>query len=191
MTGQDRWIALSSRLLLRRLIPHDPWRLHERCRLRRRAAGAFVPLHRLTLRALARAAYDARDGSATRSRGAWLDRCVERAIHELFEEQWTEEDLGMPLDPLRDAPFYRLFTRATGLPLRWARPVCVSLNTLPRATRHAFFAVRFLRKSWNRHVAEGHGPPERVARRLCEARRAIRRALDERGGEPLSGNRPP
>ncbi len=188
MTGQGRRTALSPRLLLRRLIPRDPWGLHERCRLGRRAAGAFVPLHRLTLRALARAAYDARDGSdgsATRSRGAWLDRCVERALRELLEEQWTEEDLGTPLDPLRDAPFYCLFSRATGVQLRRARPVCVSLNALPRATRRAFFAVRFLRKSRNRYVAEGHGPPERVARLLCEARRAVRRTLDERGGEAL------
>lgn len=148
-------------------MSHDSRVLRERCRRRRRFAGAFVPLDRLVLRVSARAVYEAR----VRGRGRALprDEPVDRAIAELCEEQWTEEDLGVPLDPARDAPFYRTFARAVGVELARARLACVVLNALPRDVRRAYFAV---------HLAGSEARGRALERRLVEARRAVRRAVE-------------
>lgn len=172
-TGHDRDRS-ALRPVLRALIRQDPRSLRERCRRRRRAAGAFLPLDRLVVRALTRAAHAA--GASGRRRALPDDESVDRSIAELCDEQWTEEDLGVPLDPARDLPFYRTFARAVGVDLGRARLACVALNALPRDVRRAFFAV---------HLAgsEARGPA--AERRLRDARRALRRVLErtgERGG---------
>ncbi len=163
------------RRALRLLVRDDPWDLRVLCRERRRAVGAFLPLHRIVVRAFAHAAREvAVAGRPGRDR---LNALVDRAIHELFEEQWSDEDRGASPDPAADGPFYRLFARITGVALDRTRLVCVALNALPSDCRRAFFAVRIDDKTRNRHVAEGHGPPRRVERLLDQADRTVRRAL--------------
>lgn len=157
---------------------HDSRGLRERCRRRRRAAGAFLPLDRLVLRALTRAAFDWRAEARAHGRRRALvhDGSVDRAIAELCEEQWAEEDLGLPLDPERDVPFYRFFAGAVGVAFERARLACVALNALPRDVRRTFFAVELA-------GSEASAPANE--RRLREARRAVRRALERnphRGG---------
>jgi hypothetical protein len=158
----------STREVLRKILEGDPLGIAERSSLRVKERALLLDISRLTLRAMARAAYRARAYQGDPALGDWLTERIEESIRDLIEEDREDERAGIPVGTDPEARFAFL-TETIGVTPPIARRVCVVFNDLPDDRRHAFWSMVIEGKSLNRYVAEGHGPPEQAKEHLKQA----------------------
>jgi DNA-directed RNA polymerase specialized sigma24 family protein len=166
-----RWRAIlsgaSSKVVLGRLVAHDPLHLAE-CVARRLEEDAWLlDGDRVLLRAVALCARRSGRYHGRPDLETWLGRIVDEAVKQLMDEDQQAEITGETQYPA----VYRDLARPLGLEPSAMRSACNAFNARPRAERQAFFGL----------VLAGR-PIDEVAARHSEsvtvvARRA-RRALD-------------
>jgi DNA-directed RNA polymerase specialized sigma24 family protein len=162
-------------LLLRR---GDPLGLFERGRRRLSERGVFLSPRRLRLRVQARVALEAPGYRGAPVLARWLDRCIDRSIEELVEEQHADEVLE--LRPGGDRAYQCWLASCLDVETDRARLACVALNALPEACRRTFFALEVEGRTPERLVAERGGTPGRIREQAHRARRAVLDALRRR-----------
>ena len=159
--------------ILGRLLHEDPLDLYDLAEARLEQRSLLLDAQRLGLRAMARTAHRARDYRECDALHGWLLERIDEAVADLLAEDAQQDDRGVPCREPWDAR-YSFLAESIRSTSRVARRVCVRFNALPEDTRRAFYAVRVLGKTVRRHVAEGHGPPERVREHLRAAAAAFR-----------------
>ena len=172
----------SPREILARLVEGDPLEIEARCRERIETLALLVDLQRLHLRTAARVAHAAPSWRGEPPISEWLADRIEVSMRELIREDFEAERSGIPPEKPWD-PRYAFVSEALGVEPALARRACVAFNKLPLEVRCVYFAVAVQGKTVNRHVAEGHGPPEKARAQLKMAVQAISKAI----GRPLGG----
>lgn len=170
----------SPREILVRLLEGDPLGIEVRCEERVRERALLMNPHRLALRAFARTAHAAYSYRGMPPFRDWLQGCIDRAIDDLISEDLEEERRAIPAQLRPDESYPRVF-ESLGIEPELARRVCIVVNSMDDAMRHAFFAVYVRKVSVNHYVAEGNGPPQ-VVRALLEAALERLRRLRGSGG---------
>ncbi len=159
--GSEVLIGRSPRAVLDRLLDGDPLDLasHVEARLLERAY--FVSFDRVVKRTAARLAYAAMAYRGEPPLADWIAIAIDQSLEELLCEDIEAERRGIPPASPWD-PDFAMFTEIAGVEPGQARSMCVAFNALPEEVRRTVYAVLVERKSFNRWVAEGHGPPERA-----------------------------
>ncbi len=165
----------SSRAILARLVDGDPFEIGPRCVERMREEAFLVSLQRVHLRAVARTAYAAVHYRGTPPLAQWLRERIDESVREILAEDREAERDGSVVAEAPE-PLHAHVAAALGVEASLGRRACNAFNRLPAPVRHAFFAVVIERKSVNRYVAEGNGPPSQVNAYLREASEAIEAA---------------
>ena len=141
----------------------------------------LVDPKRLILRTLARVARASVAYQGVPPLDTWLQACIDRSIDELIREDFEEERRGIPVQKPFDARYWK-FADFLGIEMSLARRMCNVFNYMEDDMRHVVFAVAIQGKTINRHVAEGHGPPQRVQALLDEGLRRLR-TMGFQGGD--------
>lgn len=184
--GREILGAGSSRAVLAKLLEGDPLELGPRCEERVEEAAVFVACDRLRLRAIARVAYAAPRYKGLPKLDVFLAECIDEAIGDLLKEDIEDDRNGVPVNEPWD-PRYAFVSEQVGLDPSLARSACIRFNDLPFDVRRTYFVLALGRRTFNRWVAEGNGPPEAIHERLRRAFEALSLPYDEndfrRGGE--------
>lgn len=183
--GAKVLVARSPRVVLERLLAGDPLALRRRTRGVLERERWFLPPACVLFRSAARVAYDAMSYRGRPALDVWLAGRIERAIADALVDQREEERMQLPAEDAEDGAFHAAIARRLGVEETLGRLACTILNGLPLEVRRAVHATVVERKSINRWVAEGHGPPARVRRHLRRARRAIHEAVKAKRDEEL------
>jgi hypothetical protein len=173
----------STREVLRKILEGDPLGIAERSSLRLKERAILLDTARLTLRAMARAAYRARSYQGDPPLADWLTQRIEESMRDLIEEDRESERAGVPVGNDPEARFAFL-SETIGVTPTIARRVCVVFNDLPDERRHAFWSMVIEGKSLNRYVAEGHGPPDQAKEHLKQAFLALSLLEGPQGPSP-------
>ena len=169
----------SARDVLARLVSGDPLDLRALCDRRQNERAVLIDPRRFQLRTAARIAHAAARYDVTIAPAVWIERRLEEALQDLVEEDRSQTETGdLPAEPWEARILF--LADALGVEPALARRACAAFNQLPDATRKTAWCVMIEGKSVHRCVAEGHGPPKEVERRLLDALTAMHRAT-ERG----------
>jgi hypothetical protein len=163
--GADILSGASPRRVLQRVVQGDPLGLDERCLERLRHHATLLSCDRLYERAAAWVAHQSRAYRGQPELGVWLDRCIDRSIRSLLEEDLEAERVGLPFRTDEDSA-YEFLSDALGIEPPVARRCALVFNHLPVPVRRTFWSMVLQRKSLHRAVAEVHGPPERARARV-------------------------
>lgn len=151
----------SPRAILHNLLDHDPFELGGRSVARLEQRALLLSGNKLWLRALARVAHAALGYHGEPALETWLRQKMDVSLEEILEEELQAELEGQPLD-VPPEPHHLFVSQHFGVEPGMARRACLRFNGLPESVRRVFFAIAVHKKSVNRCVAEGNGPPERV-----------------------------
>lgn len=178
--GRELLRGASPREILAKLMAGDPLELRARCQARQRERAQLMSLDRLVAKAFAltaRAAVNYRDDPPL---DAWLAIQVDLALdHALVED----ESGGV------EDRHFDFAASVWNVEPEIARQACVVFNALPAAVRGAYWAVVLEGKTIHRYVAEGHGPPQFVKKRVERAITAMG-TLSDPGGVDGPSRRP-
>jgi hypothetical protein len=158
--------------VMTRILQGDPLEIRARCRERLEEEALLLSLHRLHLRALARAAHGAPRYRGSPPLAVWLRTCIDRSIDDLLDEDRDEERSFSLTDGELEHP-YAFIADLLQCEPELARSACVAFNALPREDRRTFFAIVIERTPLVRFVAQGNGPPMKVKESLRRAFRAL------------------
>lgn len=164
--------------ILPRLIQGDRLELWPRCVERITTRCHLIDVERLYYRSVARIAHA---GPKYRGRPAFdefLKGRIDESLNELMREDQEEERRGTPPEP-GDSARFRFLNEVLGMEMSVTRGAVVRFNVLDEEVRQTFFALVVEMKRFNRHLAEGNGPPDKVRAQLREAFEAIGASYDE------------
>lgn len=165
----ERLLAGSSpREILARLSNGDPLEIAHRATQRLRGQAYLLDLSLVRNRSLARTAYAAFLYRGDPPLEEFLERCIDRALRELIDEDRADVREGAEVGE-EDARC-AIVAERFGVDAPTARRACLAFNELPHDVRATWYGLEVEGKSFHRIVAEGLGPPER-------ARANLRRAL--------------
>ena len=172
--GKDILGGRSPREILRKIGDGDPLEIGARCLEHVPKLAVLVDFRRVMIRTMARAAH-----AAPRYRGEppldeWLRKMIEISVKDLIQEDVNEENAGIPPSQPWD-PRFAFISETFGVEPAAARRAAIAFNVLPAEVRKTFFAIAVDKKTVNRYVAEGNGPPDKV-------RAYIRQAIDAISG---------
>lgn len=170
----------SAKKVLKRLIDGDPLEIGPRCQERIEESAVFVAWDRLWLRAVARVAYAAPNYRGTPPLDVFLAEWIDVAIGDLITEDREEDRKGVPVSTPWD-PRYAFVSEQVGIDPALARSACIRFNDLALDVRRTYFAVALGKKTFNRWVAEGNGPPDAIRSQLKQAFEALSIPYDEGG----------
>ncbi len=170
--GAELFRGKSPRAVLHLLLDHDPFELAARVTARLEQRALLLSHDRVWLRTLARVAHAAPGYRGRPPLDEWLRGRLDKSMDEILAEQVQQELEAAPLE-LPAEPHHAFVTERFGVEPGQARRACVRFNGLPDRVRHTFFALTVHGRSVHRHVAEGHGPPERVQADFETAVRAL------------------
>ncbi|MBI5434547.1 MAG: hypothetical protein HZA52_17080 [Planctomycetes bacterium] len=169
----------SPREILARLAEGDPLGIR-RLAAELVARGAWlIDAERLSHRALARIAFEARRRAPNVALDPWLELQLETAAHELNEEQREELFARRPIETSPDVEFYRTLADAMQVDIGLVRVVCVRANRLPEDRRRVFHALAVRRLSVDDCVRAGLGSERRVLELFAQATLAITATLEQ------------
>ncbi len=167
--GSELLVGASPREVLERLTEAgDPFELEARGEQRLRERAFLIAAHRVRDRALARVAHASMRYEGEPALDVWLTARVDEAIADLLAEEAADERRGVPATEPWD-PRYAMITEIAGVEPAQARGMCVAFNALPDEVRATAFAILVEGTTFNRYVAQGYGPPERVKAHLKRA----------------------
>jgi hypothetical protein len=165
-----RWRAIlcgeSSRVVLSRLVDHDPLGLAQVVAERLEAGAWLLDGERVLLRAVALCARRARRYHGRPELASWLARLVDEAVSQITDEDRQAEITGAPGQP----PVYCDLARPLGLEPAAMGAACNAFNGRPREERRAFFSLVLAGLSLDEAAARDSESPTALAPR---ARRAL------------------
>lgn len=168
--GSEWLVASRPRDVLQRLLDGDPLRLGIRTERALSDHGVYLARERFKLRAIARVAFDAMRYRGEPALDAWLEARIDKAMHELLDEQRDEESRGLPVGASEDADYYAAFASAIGIEPELARLTCVALNRQPPRARRIFKSLVIDKQTPAACSALGLGAPADV---IAEFRRTV------------------
>jgi len=175
----------SSAEILPRLLKGDRLEIWPRCVERLKTRCHLIDVERLYYRSLARIAYAGPRYQGNPVLDEFLRGRIDASMDELMREDHEEERRRLPLTEA-DAARFRFLQEVLGMDWKVARGGVVRFNVLEEDVRQTFFSLVVEMKRFNRHLAEGNGPPEKVRSHLRTAFAAIGASYDDwraRGGE--------
>jgi hypothetical protein len=178
--------AGTPRKVLQLLTDGDPLEIGPRCQERIEERAVFVDWERLWLRSLAHIALLAPRYKGKPKLDLFLAEGIDVAIGDLIREDREEDRKGVPVTTPWD-PRYAFVSEQVGMEPGLARTACIRFNGLPRGVRSTYFAVALQKKTFNRWVAEGHGPPEKIHAQLKQAFEALSIPYDGDNGPDKGG----
>lgn len=162
----------SPRAVLHRLLDHDPFELAARVTAHLEEHALLLSHDRVWLRTLARVAHAAPGCRGRPPLEEWLAGRLATSIGEILAEEVERELEAAPLEVSAE-PHEAFVAERFGVEPGQARRACIRSNGLPDRVRRTFFALAVKGLGVRRHVAEGHGPPERVHADFETAMRAL------------------
>lgn len=171
--------------ILPRLLDGDRLELWPRCAEHVMHRCQLMDVERLYYRAVARIAHAGPTYRGRPELSVFLRERIEVSLNELMREDQEEERRGAPMAEGESARF-RFLNEVLGMELPVTRGGVVRFNVLDEEVRQTFFALVVEMRRFNRYLAEGHGPPEKIRGHLRTAFEAIGASYDEwraRGGE--------
>ncbi|MAE29482.1 MAG: hypothetical protein CMJ87_10955 [Planctomycetes bacterium] len=180
-----RWRAIlsgaSSRVVLSRLVNHDPLGLAEVVAERLEAGAWLLDGERVLLRSVALCARRASRYHGRPELSNWLANLVDEAVGQIIDEDGQAELTGAAREPA----VYRDLALPLGLEPTAMGAACSAFNGRPREERRAFFSLVLAGLSLDEAAARDSEAPTALARRARRALDAIMGgAVDDCGGLP-------
>ena len=170
--GASFFNGVDTQTILERLLDGDPLGIRERCSEWTLDRFYLVDFERLMMRTMAMVAHSGRSYRGEIPFHAWIYERIDRSAEQLMEEEREADRKGAPLRQPYPA-HYEVVASVMGVSPESSRPGCIRFNQLDIAVRRAFFAICIDGLSFNRFIAEGHGPPARVRSQLKQAFEAL------------------